>query len=131
MYQYEPFFQAVSLDDSDVTVWYHIGKVAMKTFDLFLARRAFEEVRYRTNFVEKLSHSNCYALYENSYSICLLLQCTVLHCTALNCTVLCCTVLCHTVLCCAVLHCTATCSALHCTVLLCSVLCCVQQSCTV
>ena len=36
--------QAVALDDSDVTVWYHLGVVALKTFDLCLARRSFEEV---------------------------------------------------------------------------------------
>ena len=36
--------QAVALDDSDVTVWYHLGLVAMKTFDLCLARHSFEEV---------------------------------------------------------------------------------------
>ena len=36
--------QAVALDDSDVTVWYHLGVVAMKTFDLCLARHSFEEV---------------------------------------------------------------------------------------
>ena len=36
--------QAVTLDDSDVTVWYHLGVVAMKTFDLCLARHSFEEV---------------------------------------------------------------------------------------
>ena len=36
--------QAVALDDSDVTVWYHLGIVALKTFDLCLARRSFEEV---------------------------------------------------------------------------------------
>lgn len=36
--------QAVALDDSDVTVWYHLGIVALKTFDLCLARHSFEEV---------------------------------------------------------------------------------------
>lgn len=38
------FLQAVALDDSDVTVWYHLGLVALKTFDLCLARHSFEEV---------------------------------------------------------------------------------------
>ncbi|XP_068690505.1 calcineurin-binding protein cabin-1-like [Montipora foliosa] len=40
----DAYLQAVALDDSDVTVWYHLGVVAMKTFDLCLARHSFEEV---------------------------------------------------------------------------------------
>lgn len=39
----DAYLQAVALDDSDVTVWYHLGVVAMKTFDLCLARHSFEE----------------------------------------------------------------------------------------
>ena len=38
------YLQAVALDDSDVTVWYHLGVVTLKTFDLCLARHSFEEV---------------------------------------------------------------------------------------
>lgn len=39
----DAYLQAVALDDSDVTVWYHLGVVAIKTFDLCLARHSFEE----------------------------------------------------------------------------------------
>ncbi|XP_078360870.1 calcineurin-binding protein cabin-1-like isoform X1 [Oculina patagonica] len=39
----DAYLQAVALDDSDVTVWYHLGVVALKTFDLCLARHSFEE----------------------------------------------------------------------------------------
>ncbi|XP_031557657.1 calcineurin-binding protein cabin-1-like [Actinia tenebrosa] len=39
----DAYLEAVLLDDSDVTVWYHIGKVFMKSFNLSLARQAFEE----------------------------------------------------------------------------------------
>lgn len=39
----DAYLQAVGLDDSDVTVWFHLGVVAMKTFDLCLARHSFEE----------------------------------------------------------------------------------------
>lgn len=37
------YLEAVQLDDSDVTVWFHVGEVAMKSFDLCLARQAFEQ----------------------------------------------------------------------------------------
>ncbi|RMX51696.1 hypothetical protein pdam_00008112, partial [Pocillopora damicornis] len=39
----DAYLQAVALDDSDVTVWHHLGMVALKTFDLCLARHSFEE----------------------------------------------------------------------------------------
>ncbi|XP_048581850.1 calcineurin-binding protein cabin-1 isoform X3 [Nematostella vectensis] len=39
----DAYLEAVLLDDSDVTVWYHIGTVAIKSSNLGLARQAFQE----------------------------------------------------------------------------------------
>lgn len=38
-------FQAVEIDNSDITVWFRIGRIAMRIADLNLAISAFLEVK--------------------------------------------------------------------------------------
>jgi hypothetical protein len=42
--------QAASIDDSDVTLWYKIGKLAIKLGNLRLARYSFEQVSIIFNY---------------------------------------------------------------------------------